>query len=375
MLREVGTTTRTRTADYASAIGARTALSPPRPSLDFPDDGMSPNEPELSDLSALARQFSVPLVEDLGSDWLGSDLAVPALADEPVVRTSLDSGADLALFSGDKLLGARKPNHRRPTRLDRRLRTHPLIARSSRGQTDLCSARGHVLTLWADTPSRSEIPIYRMLAASLDEIERGRARSAGRLERIAGVRASIIDAVSTIGGGSAPAPNCPRKRSHSLWPDSRPTRLEQKLRAAPTPVIARIQAASSFLTCGRSTIASSTTWWTRSAILVAVASLDRRVAARHRDLHLVPAARRDARRRVPNDVAQAILASSFTKVDRSSLVFWTSARIAAAGFGQIPEKRIARFRGGHAEGRRRSIASPHRSRPSARASSTYPRHH
>ena len=241
MLREVGTTNRTRTADYASAIGARTALILRVHPSNFRMTGFT-ERPELSDLSALARQFSVPLVEDLGSGWLGSDLAVPALADEPIVRTSVETGADLALFSGDKLLGGPQAGIivGRRALIDR-LRTHPLM-RALRVDKLTYATLEATLTLWADTPSRPDIPVYRMLAASLDEIG-ARARAlAGRLERITGVRASIVDAVSTVGGGSAPGAELPTKAIALSVAGLSADALEQKLRAAPTPVIARIQA-------------------------------------------------------------------------------------------------------------------------------------
>jgi L-seryl-tRNA(Ser) seleniumtransferase len=167
---------------------------------------------------------------------------VPALADEPIVRTSVETGADLALFSGDKLLGGPQAGIivGRRALIDR-LRSHPLM-RALRVDKLTYATLEATLTLWADTPSRPEIPVYRMLAASLDEIG-ARARAlADRLERITGVRATIIDAVSTIGGGSAPGAELPTKAIALSVAGLSADSLEQKLRAAPTPVIARIQA-------------------------------------------------------------------------------------------------------------------------------------
>ena len=103
-LREVGTTNRTRVNDYAAAISERTALILRVHPSNFRIEGFT-ERPALADLVALARRLSVPLVEDLGSGWLGAPGEVDALADEPSVAASLAAGADLVAFSGDKLLG------------------------------------------------------------------------------------------------------------------------------------------------------------------------------------------------------------------------------------------------------------------------------
>ena len=113
LLREVGTTNRTRTADYAAAISHRTAAILRVHPSNFRVDGFT-ERPEVRELAALAQRFTIPLIEDVGSGWLGFDLfaadAFPAgarsvLASEPAVRASIAAGVDLVAFSGDKLLG------------------------------------------------------------------------------------------------------------------------------------------------------------------------------------------------------------------------------------------------------------------------------
>jgi L-seryl-tRNA(Ser) seleniumtransferase len=241
LLREVGTTNRTRAADYAAAIGPRTAMMLRVHPSNFRMTGFT-ERPELAELAALAKQFSLPLVEDLGSGWLGSDSPPPALVNEPAVRASIDAGADLALFSGDKLLGGPQAGIivGRRALIDR-LAAHPLM-RALRVDKLTYAALEATLTLWADTPSRSEIPVHRMLTLTVADLEPRARALAGRLEQIAGVHASIIDTVSTIGGGSAPGAELPSKAIALQVDGLSADALEQRLRAARTPLIARIEA-------------------------------------------------------------------------------------------------------------------------------------
>ena len=104
-LREVGTTNRTRIGDYALAIGDRTgALLRVHPS-NFRIEGFT-ERATLADLVALARRFSLPLIEDLGSGHCASTSANVAVLDaEPTVQQSVAAGVDVVCFSGDKLLG------------------------------------------------------------------------------------------------------------------------------------------------------------------------------------------------------------------------------------------------------------------------------
>ncbi|HEX5069886.1 MAG TPA: L-seryl-tRNA(Sec) selenium transferase [Vicinamibacterales bacterium] len=244
-LREVGTTNRTRLTDYAAVIGPRTALILRVHPSNFRMTGFT-DRPDLAELVGLARQFSVPIVEDLGSGWLGAEEiarndAAGALSGEPVIRTSLETGADLVLFSGDKLLGGPQAGivvGRRP--LIEKLRAHPLM-RALRVDKLTYAALEATLALWVDSPSRPQIPLYRMLTATADALD-PRARSlAGRLQQIAGVRAEVIDSVSTIGGGSAPGAELPTKAIALRVDGLSAAALEQQLRAAATPVIARIE--------------------------------------------------------------------------------------------------------------------------------------
>ena len=104
ILREVGTTNRTRVADYAAAISDRTALLLRVHPSNFTIEGFT-ERPSLAELTALAKRFNLPVVEDLGSGFMGVPTGLEALRNEPSVADSVAAGVSLVMFSGDKLLG------------------------------------------------------------------------------------------------------------------------------------------------------------------------------------------------------------------------------------------------------------------------------
>src|SRR4051812_21616994 len=104
ILREVGTTNRTRAADYAAAIGDRTGLILRVHPSNFRIEGFT-ERPSLTDLVSLGRRFNIPVAEDLGSGYLPADARHPLANAEPSVTGSIAAGVDICCFSGDKLLG------------------------------------------------------------------------------------------------------------------------------------------------------------------------------------------------------------------------------------------------------------------------------
>jgi L-seryl-tRNA(Ser) seleniumtransferase len=240
ILREVGTTNRTRAADYAAAIGDRTAAILRVHPSNFRIEGFT-ERPALADLVALGRRFGVPVIEDLGSGWFPVEGApIAALAEEPVVPDSLASGADIVMFSGDKLLGGPQAGIIAGTRtLVDDVRRHPLM-RALR--VDKLTYAGLEATLQEHAAGRAtaSIPVMRMIAASKGEIGERAARLAAELAA-SGFDAEVIDGVSTIGGGSAPGSQLPTRlvavRSRSQAVEA----LEEALRAADPPVVGRIE--------------------------------------------------------------------------------------------------------------------------------------
>jgi L-seryl-tRNA(Ser) seleniumtransferase len=241
VLREVGTTNRTRVDDYAVAIGERTALLLRVHPSNFTIEGFT-ERPRVEDLAALARRFTLPLVEDLGSGWLGGAIETPpALAGEPSVADSLAAGADVVTFSGDKLLGGPQAGLIAGRRaLIDRIRTHPLM-RAVRADKVTYAALEATLALWAQPARRRRIPVYRMLTMSADEIDRRARAVAAALSGVAGLESRTVDGESTIGGGSAPGSALPTRLLAVRRAGMSAAALEAHLRGGTPPIVARIQ--------------------------------------------------------------------------------------------------------------------------------------
>ena len=237
-LREVGTTNRTRIDDYAAAVNERTALILRVHPSNFRIEGFTAR-PRLEELVALGRRSGVPVVEDLGSGRLAG---VPTGGvDEPSVAASVRAGAAVCCFSGDKLLGGPQAGiivgGEEPLS---RVRSHPLM-RALRVDKMTYAALEATLMEHARGRAAATVPVVRMLAAPVAEID-GRARTlAERLADHALFGADVVDGTSTVGGGGAPGSALPT-RLVRLTPRARSAaRLEARLRGLRPPVVARIE--------------------------------------------------------------------------------------------------------------------------------------
>ena len=189
---EVGTTNRTRAADYEQAIGPETALLLRVHQSNFRLVGFT-ELPSVADLAKIAQRHELPLVDDLGSG------ALAQVEDEPSVRESLDAGADLVCFSGDKLLGGPQAGIVvGSAELVERLRRHPLQRAVRADKLTLAALEG-TLALYLE-PERAlrEIPVLRM-ALENGELVRTRAE---RLAELVG--GEVEETVGRIGGGALP---------------------------------------------------------------------------------------------------------------------------------------------------------------------------
>ena len=191
---EVGTTNRTRCADYERAIGPETALLLRVHQSNFRVVGFA-EQPRLEELAAIARRHELPLVDDLGSG------ALVAVEGEPTPADALAAGADLVCFSGDKLLGGPQAGIvTGRADLVERLRRHPLHRALRSDKLTLAALEGTLL-LYLDRPE--EIPVLRMLR---EPVETVRAR-AGRLAAATG--GTVMETVARVGGGALPLAELP----------------------------------------------------------------------------------------------------------------------------------------------------------------------
>jgi L-seryl-tRNA(Ser) seleniumtransferase len=237
---EVGTTNRVRASDYAQALdeNADAAVLLRVHASNFKMIGFV-EEVDVAGLAAVARAGrSVAVLDDLGSGAL-VDTAQFGLAHEPMPQESLRAGANLVAFSGDKLLGGPQAGVLLGTHdAVERCRWHPL-ARAFRADKFTLAALQATALHYARGEAVREIPVLRMIAAPLAEIQ---ARTEAVQRALAawvearGVRMEIVDAQSTVGGGSLPGETLPT-RALALASAS-PTALQTELRAR--GVVARI---------------------------------------------------------------------------------------------------------------------------------------
>jgi L-seryl-tRNA(Ser) seleniumtransferase len=189
---EVGTTNRTRVADYERAIGPDTAALLRVHQSNFRVVGFT-EQPQLADLAAVADRHHLPLVDDLGSG------ALLDLGDEPTAQASLTAGAGLVCFSGDKLLGGPQAGIVvGRADLVERLRRHPLQRALRADKLTLAALEGTLALYFDPELARREIPVLRMLD---EPVEAARAR-AERLAQLTG--GEVEETVARVGGGALP---------------------------------------------------------------------------------------------------------------------------------------------------------------------------
>jgi len=230
-LREVGTTNRTRAADYEAAVGPDTALLLRVHQSNFRVLGFT-EQPGVPELALVARRHGLPLVDDLGSG------AFHAFEAEPSARESLDAGADLACFSGDKLLGGPQAGIVvGRADLVERLRRHPLQRALRADKLTLAALEG-TLALYLD-PERAirEIPVLRMLVEPAERVR----RRAERLADLAG--GAVEETVARAGGGALPLAELP---SFACAVEEK---LAGLLRAADPPVVGIVRDGRCLLDC------------------------------------------------------------------------------------------------------------------------------
>lgn len=239
---EVGTTNRTRLADYVEAITPRTAAILHVHPSNFRITGFTETV-GIAELAALGKRQGIPVIDDVGSGCL-LDLAPYGVAAEPLVQESVAAGADIVCFSGDKLLGGPQCGIIvGGVDYIARIRRHSLM-RVLRVDKTTVAALHATLLHYLRGEAVENVPVWQMIAAPLDDL---RARAEVWLQAtsgIKGVRAALSENRSTIGGGSAPGETLPTValglrplNSSRGWA----AHLGAELRRTATPVLGRVE--------------------------------------------------------------------------------------------------------------------------------------
>jgi len=242
VLREVGTTNKTHLRDYRDAVGENTAAIMRAHHSNYRIVGFF-SEPSITELAEVAAEHEVFLIDDLGSGAL-VDLARYGLESEPLVRDSLKAGADVACFSGDKLIGGPQSGiivGRKP--VIEKIKKNPL-ARSLRVGKMTLSVLEATLKLFL-TPDRLELdhPNYRLFAMDVKSIETRALKVKRKLSAALGGRAQldVVDGGTQVGSGSVPAQTIPTRLLRIKPASMSTTTLAKRLRERDIPIFTRIQ--------------------------------------------------------------------------------------------------------------------------------------
>jgi L-seryl-tRNA(Ser) seleniumtransferase len=206
-LREVGTTNRTRIADYERAINQDTRLILRVHPSNYRIVGFT-ERPGVHEITELARRAGIPSYEDLGSGCL-IDLSPFGIPDEPVVAESLKAGVSVVSFSGDKMMGGPQSGiiaGSRPV-IDA-VRRNPLM-RALRVDKMTYSALEATLRLYERGVAESEVPIVRAIAWTRDQLADRAMRFIERFASGSVLKTTLEDGASVIGGGAAPGVELP----------------------------------------------------------------------------------------------------------------------------------------------------------------------
>jgi L-seryl-tRNA(Ser) seleniumtransferase len=242
-LREVGTTNRTRLADYERAVGPKTGVLLRVHPSNFAIVGFSQDVPR-ADLVRLAKTKRVPLLEDVGSGAL-VDLRSHGLPEEPRLAEAIAEGVPLACASGDKLLGGPQAGILAGSKaLVQACRSNPMM-RALRVDKMTLAALEVTLRIYRDPERRAAaIPVLRMLGEPADSV-RDRARRALRdlgEERAIKTGAEVLPCTGEVGGGAMPLARIPSFALAFSGPRGRTEALARALRVGPDPVLGRIEA-------------------------------------------------------------------------------------------------------------------------------------
>jgi L-seryl-tRNA(Ser) seleniumtransferase len=239
-LREVGTTNRTRIADYENAINERTRLLLRVHRSNFEISGFT-EQPSLEEMVALSRRKNIPLLEDLGSGAL-FDLRSVGITGEPGVLDSLRAGVDIVTYSGDKLLGGPQSGMiSGRADLVAKMRSNSLF-RALRVDKLTYAALESTLLAYVKQ-DYDAVPVLRMMRLSIKKIEE-RAQSLIASVNAPKLNMELLNGESVIGGGAAPSAVLPTRLIALTHSELSANEICTRLRGYEPPVIARVDEGS-----------------------------------------------------------------------------------------------------------------------------------
>jgi L-seryl-tRNA(Ser) seleniumtransferase len=234
-LKEVGTTNRTRSADYESGISDKTkALMRVHPS-NFLISGFT-EETSLQEIVKVGHDHNLPVIDDIGSGAL-LDLSPYGLKSEPLLSECIDDGADLVLASGDKLIGGPQAGLiiGKSSLIDT-IRKHPLT-RALRPDKATIAGLAATLQHYALGEAIEKIPIWQMISMNEPILQ----QRAQRFADAWGSQAQVITGQSTVGGGSLPGQTLTTRLCAISLPQQKLELISKELRTADVPIISKIQ--------------------------------------------------------------------------------------------------------------------------------------
>lgn len=238
MMREVGTTNRTKVSDYEKAVNGNTRLFLKVHPSNYRIVGFT-ETPDLKELAELAHRHGVLVYEDAGSGAI-FDLSKYGLTDEPIIADSIKAGVDVVTFSGDKLLGgAQSGLIVGRQEVIEKIRKHPLY-RALRVDKLIYAALEATLETFRRETAMREIPVLRMLSMTEVELRERAEKFVERFGENSNLRIEIVEGNSVIGGGSAPLVQPPTTLLAVTNRKMSADKLERFLRLSDPPIITRI---------------------------------------------------------------------------------------------------------------------------------------
>ncbi|HOG12093.1 MAG TPA: L-seryl-tRNA(Sec) selenium transferase [Smithellaceae bacterium] len=241
ILREVGTTNRTRLADYEKAIGPNTGVILKVHTSNYRIVGFT-EEAELLPLVALGKHHGIPVFDDLGSGCL-VDLAEFRLQHEPTVREVLDSGVDVVTFSGDKLLGGPQAGIIVGKKdIVARIKKNPLNRALRIDKFTLAALEATLMRYLAPGDAPRNLRSLRALTEPLGDVKKRARKLMAKLKRagLSGLTYELKDSMAAAGGGSLPTEDIPSAVVTVKSAKMSASRMEASLRRAAVPVIVRV---------------------------------------------------------------------------------------------------------------------------------------